>query len=286
MDDREISYVDLVKVIRNLKPGNGAFYFFNNACELGNLDLCQACLDAGIDINVTEKHSKNTLIMETIINNKLTVKTAEWLISHGAAVIAKDPYGFTALTFACDAGNFELAKFLLEKGAVIRDSDFGKTDLIIAIECGNNQEIVELLLNTGFYEDKKFELEVAFSRAIDLELTDIVKVLLEHGVSANTFFYGVPALHDAVENRSIDIVKILLENGADVNAIRKDTASKYRGWYTPLDIVDEKEPIYQLLLKYGGKATTNEQKKQFEHMIHTGYAYKAFIQIRKMLDED
>ena len=284
MDAKQISYVDLVEVIRNLKPGNGAFYFFNNACELGNIPLCQACLDAGIDINVKEKHSRNTLLMETIIKDKLTVEIAEWLINHGADVNAKDPYDFTALSFACDAGRYDLVKFLLEKGAVIRDSDINQSDLIIAIRCGHNQKIVELLLDTGFYATKKYELEVALSSAIDFNLTEIVRVLIEHGVSANTSFYGLPALHDAVENRCFGIAKILLENGADVNCIRQDSESTHRGWYTPLDVVEETEPIYQLLVEYGGKATTKEQKQQFAHMIRHGLAYEEYVKIRKMLD--
>jgi len=285
MEDREISYVDLVKVIRNLRAGNGAFYFFNNACELGNIELCQACLDAGIDINVTEKHSRNTLLMETIINGKLSVEIADWLISHGADVNVKDPYGFTALTFACCAGNFELAEFFLKKGAVIRDSDLSKTDLIIAVECGKNQKIVELLLNTGFYDKKKYELETAFSRAIELGVTEIVRVFLEFGVSPNTSSYGASAIHYAVEVGNVDVVSLLLNKGADVNAIREDTCSKYRGWYTPLDMVDKDNPVYNVLVEFGGKATTKAQKEKFNCMISNGTAYEVFPKIRKILDE-
>lgn len=285
MDAQQISYADLVVVIRNLKPGNGAFYFFNNACELGNVNLCQACLDAGIDINVREKHSKNTLLMETIINGKLNLEIADWLINNGADINAEDPFGYTALTFACATGNYELAKFLLKNGANIRDSEINKTDLIIAVEGGKDQQIVELLLDTGFYADKKFELQTAFSSAISLGLTEIVKVLIKHGVSPNSYFGGSSALHNAVENRSVEIVRILLENGADVNAVRRDTSTEYCGWYTALDMVNNDETIYQVLEEFGGKSTTKAQKKLFDTMVHRENAYKAFDKIRKILDE-
>lgn len=286
MDDHNISYADLIRVIRNLRFDDGAFYFFCSACELGKIELCQACLDAGIDINVVEKSSGNTLIMKTIMENKLTVNVAEWLIKNGIDVNVMDEDGFSALSFACYNGNFELANLLLENGAKIANFDFSESDLILSVVYGKNCKIVELLLSTGYYQNKELELEISFFKAIELGLTEIVKAFLIYGVSSNMVYYGVPVLHTAVENRSIEIVKLLLENGADVNAIRKDVDGTYNGWYTSIDIVNETEPIYQVLLEYGGKATTKTQKEQFKNMIHNGLAYIAYAEIKKILDQE
>ena len=61
MEEKSIQYQELLKVVRSMRREDELFYFFLRACENGNLQICQICLDAGADINIFEhfynKHS-------------------------------------------------------------------------------------------------------------------------------------------------------------------------------------------------------------------------------------
>ena len=100
------------------------------------------------------------------------------------------------LHWACDRGNTEIAKLLIEYGADVNAIGIGTSPLHWACHRGN---------------------------------TEMAKLLIEHGADVNASEYGRTQLHRAIDMCEREIVKLLIEYGADVNA--KDES----GW-TPLDI--------------------------------------------------
>ncbi len=82
--------------------------------------------------------------------NKGDVAKVRKFLASGVDVNAKTEYGGTALAFACDRGNVELAKLLIENGADVdtKDSFYSATPMSWAMMHGH-LDILELLVNAG-----------------------------------------------------------------------------------------------------------------------------------------
>jgi ankyrin repeat protein len=112
--------------------------------------------------------------------------------------------GFTPLGLACYFGQFEIARYLVLKGAD-----------------------VNLPSNNGF---KVYPLHSAAAG----NYTDIARMLIENNAQINlTQQAGVTALHSAAQNGNIDLLILLLEHGADVNI-------RMEGGKLPADLAREK----------------------------------------------
>jgi ankyrin repeat protein len=148
---------------------------------------------------------------------------AELLLENGADVNDGHPpepgseHRLSALYAAlCHADNFELGRWLLEKGADPNDHE----SLYHSTELGHTRAL-ELLLNHG----ARVNGTNALPRAIDFNDARMVRLLLEHGADPNCStathpsgepVEGVPALHQAARrSASFDIAELLLDRGAD-----------------------------------------------------------------------
>jgi cytochrome c len=106
-------------------------------------------------------------------------------LDKGAAINEID--GVTALYIACEAGNVELAKLLIDRGADVNlPVSWQRTPLFAA--------------NKGGY-------------------ADIVKLLLNNGADPNQLAKSQTPLHVAAENGCLQCVIHLVDAGADVNAL-------------------------------------------------------------------
>jgi len=106
-------------------------------------------------------------------------------LDKGAAINEVD--GVTALYIACEAGNVELAKLLIDRGADVNlPVSWQRTPLYAA--------------NKGGY-------------------ADIVKLLLENGANPNQVAKAQTPLHVAAENGCLQCVIYLVDAGAEVNAL-------------------------------------------------------------------
>jgi ankyrin repeat protein len=103
-------------------------------------------LDAGIDINSRDSSSGKTDLIESVIYKKTEV--VRLLVSRKADLNITAVYNnYTALMWACAAGNPEIAKILVTGGADVDIlSDSGKTAL--SIDTANGQsEIIKFLIS-------------------------------------------------------------------------------------------------------------------------------------------
>jgi ankyrin repeat protein len=152
---------------------------------------------------------------------------AEMLVVNGAAVNDGYPpepgadHTLSALYGAlCHADNFELGRWLLEKGADPNDNE----SLYHATELGHSRAL-ELLLKHGARPDGTN----ALPRALDFDDIGKVRLLLEAGADPNITepdhpsglpMNTIPSLHQAVRRgRSPEVVALLLDHGADASAL-------------------------------------------------------------------
>jgi len=112
--------------------------------------------------------------------------------------------GFTPLGLACYFGHYEIARYLVLKGAD-----------------------VNLPSNNGF---GVYPLHSAAAG----NYTQIARMLIENNAQVNVKQQaGVTALHSAAQNGNIDLLILLLEHGADVNI-------RMEGGKLPADLAREK----------------------------------------------
>ena len=108
----------------------------------GVIDLLLATKD--IDVDVSNKQGETPLMYAAINGDLPVVKTL--VLKHKAQL---DHIGWTPLHYACAKGNYEVAQFLLSKGAMVDSLSLGgTTPLMMAVQSGNEYS-VKLLLNYG-----------------------------------------------------------------------------------------------------------------------------------------
>jgi len=129
---------------------------------------------------------------------------AHLVYTHPDAINFYAEDGFTPLGLACYFGHYEVARYLVLKGAD-----------------------VNLPSNNGF---KVYPLHSAAAG----NYTDIARMLIENNAQVNVRQQaGVTALHSAAQNGNIDLLILLLEHGADINI-------RMEGGKLPADLAREK----------------------------------------------
>ncbi len=129
---------------------------------------------------------------------------ANLVYTHPEAINFYSEDGFTPLGLACYFGHYEIARYLVLKGAD-----------------------VNMPSNNGF---KVYPLHSAAAG----NYTDIARMLLENNAEINVKQQaGATALHAAAQNGNIDFLILLLSNGADVNI-------RMEGGKLPADLAREK----------------------------------------------
>lgn len=129
---------------------------------------------------------------------------AHLVYTHPDAINFYAEDGFTPLGLACYFGHYEVARYLVLKGAD-----------------------VNLPSNNGF---KVYPLHSAAAG----NFTQIARMLIENNAQVNVKQEaGVTPLHSAAQNGNIDLLILLLEHGADVNI-------RMEGGKLPADLAREK----------------------------------------------
>ncbi|KAL9642674.1 hypothetical protein ABK040_009753 [Willaertia magna] len=160
---------------------------------------------------------------------------------------------YTPLMLACRLGKYEIAKFLLERGASVeKESAFDGFPLHIAV-LGKNFNIVKMLVEEfGENVDQVIRCykETPLFTAVSSGNLVITKYLIEKGAKVTHLNYkGVSCLHIACRDDNEQMVKLLLANGGQ-QIINERTKEENKT--TPLLIACEKGSIkiVNLLLEY------------------------------------
>lgn len=144
------------------------------------------------------------------------------LLRQKADVNATQVDGSTALHWAVQANDLELADLLLRNGArPSAANEAGATPMLLATQNGN-AAIIARLLAAGADPNAPLTKtsDTALMMAARTGKVDAVKVLLDRGaqVNAHESWGGTTALMWAVSEHHPDVAKLLIDHGADVNA--------------------------------------------------------------------
>jgi ankyrin repeat protein len=151
--------------------------------------------------------------------DKAAVRT---LLHQKADVNAQQVDGTSALHWAVEANDLELAGILLTAGAKpMMANRAGATPMLLATQNGN-AAMIERLLAAGADPNAPLTKtsDTALMMAARTGKVEAVRALLDHGaqVNAHEAWGGTTALMWAVSERHPDVAKLLIEQGADVNA--------------------------------------------------------------------
>jgi len=147
------------------------------------------------------------------------------LIQRGANVNAPQPDGATALHWAVQSDDLEMADLLIRAGANVSAANReGATPMLLASVNGS-AAMIEKLIAAGADPNKPLTNygDTALMMAARTGKTEAIQVLLDHKaqVNARETWGGATALMWAVSERHPAAVKLLIERGADVNARSK-----------------------------------------------------------------
>ena len=149
------------------------------------------------------------------------VPAVHHLIRQKVDVNTRQPDGATALHWAADAENAEVASLLLAAGAQVDvANDYGVTPLLIAVT-GRTSEVVEVLLAAGARANEALPTgETALMSAARSGSRGAVKALLAKGADPNAREHvkGQSALMWAIVEGHVEVARTLIAGGADVRA--------------------------------------------------------------------
>ncbi|MBW5397594.1 ankyrin repeat domain-containing protein, partial [Brachyspira pilosicoli] len=185
--------------------------------------------------------------------------------------------------------NKEMFKILVENGfdleSKINDDSSDYTPLMIAVY-KEDYDMVKYLLDKGANPNaSNNENKTALMIAIANNNFDISKLLIQQGANINTQDeYGYTALMRAAMIGSYEMVKFLLENGADANT--KDNYGNtvlyhnIRYCHYEEEGLEDAKKIFNLLIKYG--ADVNTKDNYGGSLLNTAYSFSGLPPNREM----
>lgn len=143
-----------------------------------------------------------------------------WILAASCGLLLSAlPAQATSLTDLTKTGDLAGITAALDSGAAVDEPEGGVTPLYIAVEAGN-LELTKLLIDRG----ADVGLPVKFKRTPLYAATfggfpDLVKLLLDSGADPNQLAKSQANLHVAADNGCLQCAIYLVEAGADVNAL-------------------------------------------------------------------
>lgn len=220
--------------------------------ENGNIRLVAALIDRCVDLTARNEHGDTALHVAAGLGDAVEIATL--LVHGGADVNALGNGGATPLHCAAQRGELDVARVLLDYGALGGVEDAGGATALQLAEGNHNQRLVDMLKggmdidqDTGMetvpnpdtpsgscvarnpdalmgeipadIESKNSARRTALQQAVFDNDLDRVQVLLSRGahIEVREHFGYTPLLRALVENRPI-IFQALLDAGADVHA--------------------------------------------------------------------
>ncbi len=197
------------------------------ALKSNNSKIFELLIEKGADVN--KVIDVNKFIQYGIIPFGLLTEIArighyemaKFLIEKGADVDSMNNYRETPLYAAAEKGHYEMAKFLIEKGADVNIANKNKkTPLYKAAENGH-YEMAKFLIEKGADVNKiVYYARTPLYAAAEKGHYEMVKFLIEKGADVDSVnYYGETPLFAAAQNGHGSIVKLLIDKGAGLTAI-------------------------------------------------------------------
>jgi len=183
-----------------------------------NWHIIEALLERGAQVNVTDKETGETPLLQAAILNK--TKVCQLLVERGANVNVTDRNGGTPLLWAI--GNKTLVRLLVNKGADVKAGINSKALMDEQFSHNDDPTITELLLSRGARVDAVDHSSgnyTALDVACVIGRIRSVRLLIQHGANVNLMTSdGETPLTLAKEWQHPTIVHILRKAGAKWHA--------------------------------------------------------------------
>ncbi|XP_059489715.1 uncharacterized protein LOC132204878 [Neocloeon triangulifer] len=200
------------------------------AASFSNEKMCRLLVNKGADLNAVNRDGKDVLQL-ACLNGKL--ENVQYLLGlNGFCLGKKGKNGKTALHNAASRGHIAVAEFLLSKGADVnaRDDD-NETPLTYAAFI-SNEKMCQLMVESGA---DLSAVNSGGNDALHLACFNGKFESVQYLLGLNGFDLGKKgkngktALHFAALRDNIDVAEFLLSKGADVNA-RDDNNETPLNW--------------------------------------------------------
>ena len=185
-----------------------------DAVKANDLTKVKALVENDVSLVSSRDVAGNTLLHHAAIIGSTAL--AEYLLSKGADINAKNAQLNSPLLEAIIANNDEAAKLFIMRGADIRKPVQGLSPLFRAAS-KNQREVVELLLAKGADIENGWVLNFIVTKP---DLYEMAKLFIEKGADVNRKDPNgdTPLQIATIHGRSLRIIDLLLDNGADIDA--------------------------------------------------------------------
>lgn len=176
---------------------------------------------------------------------------------HEFLILDKDQ----VLTWAAQHGRLPLARLLLKEGANVRAWEkYERTALYLAV-AKRDVEMARLLLEHGaLIDDDRGEYrQTALHVAVGKDSVPVTRLLLDHGADVNAIASnGFTPLHYAALDGGEAVAELLIERGCDF------TVKRLKDWATPLHYAayHGNEGVTTLLLRCGADVHQEDLRRQ------------------------
>ncbi|KAJ5715698.1 ankyrin repeat-containing domain protein [Penicillium malachiteum] len=187
------------------------------AVEFGHTSIVQLLVDNGADINSSGDLGQTAVSVACERGNGNLVK---YLLDSGARPSH-------SLTYAIHQGSLLICQLLLDAGAEVDEQIEKEIPLIVAATRGNNA-ICQLVLDFGADVNQLIKIDGrvdpiyptdALTAATMWENFQTVELLLSHGalIRGSALAYSITGLEDGILDSHREICYILIQHGADMN---------------------------------------------------------------------
>ena len=238
----------------------------HSAASSGMLEIARVLLDHGANVNAGDKQGRtpsHQVAQGNYDSEERGVSVTRLLVERGVDVHAQDKDHDTALHLAAFSGRLEIAKLLIDHGAITTaENEHGESPLHLVsrgqyVSPENGVSIVQLLLEHGVdVNDTDRHQNTPLHFASSLGRLEIAQALLDHGAKPGPENDGAQTPLHLVSQGSYwfqddgpGVVKLLLDRGADMCAQDGEHA-------TPLHLAccSGRLDIARVLLDYDAKA--------------------------------
>ena len=215
--------IGLFTIILLILSGCGASLHSQVRDKKNNVSVISTLKNDKSQIDLKEKATGNTLLMESILNDNDEITL--FLLDNGANINLKNDKDETPLISSAKKGNMAIASTLIEKGANLEDENVEtkETALFYALK-SNNDDLVRKMVEKGADVNKtNIYMETPLIIAVKTNNIANVTLLLESKVKIDwQDNQKNSALIYAAKNGNYEILKLLIEKGANVHLNNRD----------------------------------------------------------------
>ena len=214
----EVLVKDVI-IKRNL--GVNVRLYYNNTplnytAKAGSVEATRLLIEHGADVNVKNNRSI-TPLHEAARQGHLNIIKLLLNVDTNSIINCRDEDYRTALDLVACHSDANVARYLIEKGANVNDTnDYFRSPLMLAID-SKNTEVAKVLLEHGANVNipHLMSKDLPLDRAVWAGDVEVTKLLLEKGANVNaTDRFGNTILFWAIYNKQIEIAQVLVRHGA------------------------------------------------------------------------